>query len=50
METVSAMWRSESPLDDDGAADSGAVWILLMNADGTVKGQTKLSASDGTLI
>ncbi len=33
-----------APLDDDGAVDNGAVWILLMNADGTVREQTKLSA------
>ncbi|NRA93436.1 MAG: FG-GAP repeat protein, partial [Psychroserpens sp.] len=38
----------------DGNVDSGlggmlngAVWILLMNADGTVKGEQKISATDG---
>jgi hypothetical protein len=29
--------------DDDGANDAGAVWILLMNADGTVNSETKIS-------
>ena len=26
-----------APLDDDGGTDRGAVWILFMNADGTVQ-------------
>jgi hypothetical protein len=25
--------------DDDGGADRGAVWILFLNSDGTVKSQ-----------
>ena len=33
-----------APLDDDGAIDNGAVWILLMNSDGTVREQTKISS------
>jgi hypothetical protein len=37
--------------DDDGGASAtanrGAVWILLMNADGTVKAQQKISATAG---
>jgi hypothetical protein len=41
-------WR-----DDDGGADRGAVWILLLNDDGTVKAEQKISdllgSFDGTL-
>jgi len=37
-------WR-----DDDGAADSGAVWILFLNPDGTVKGHQKISDTHGNL-
>lgn len=33
--------------DSDGAPKTGAVWILFMNADGTVGGQQKLSALHG---
>ena len=29
--------------DDDGGSDRGAVWILFMNANGTVKSQQKIS-------
>ena len=29
--------------DDDGGVRKGAVWILFMNANGTVKGHTKIS-------
>lgn len=36
-----------SPFDDDGAADRGAVWILLMNANGSVKSQQKISGTSG---
>ncbi|MCP3904708.1 MAG: hypothetical protein GY715_13865, partial [Planctomycetes bacterium] len=36
-----------APGDDDGAIDAGAVWILLMNADGTVKTEQKISATTG---
>ena len=32
-----------APLDDDGGTDRGAVWILFMNADGTVQFTTKIS-------
>ncbi len=35
--------------DDDGAEDAGAVYILFMNADGSVKGRTKISATSGGL-
>lgn len=33
--------------DDDGGSDRGAVWILLMNTDGTVRLEQKISAADG---
>jgi len=32
-----------SLFDDDGGTDRGAVWILFLNADGTVKGHQKIS-------
>lgn len=34
-------------LDDDGGADRGAVWILLLNSNGTVKGHQKISDTEG---
>ena len=33
--------------DDDGGDDSGAVWILFLNSDGTVKGHQKISNLQG---
>ena len=36
-----------APLDDDDAIDAGAVWILYMNADGTVLTEEKISAESG---
>jgi FG-GAP repeat len=33
--------------DDDGAADSGAVWVLFLNRNGTVKSHQKISALAG---
>jgi hypothetical protein len=36
-----------APLDDDGGTDRGAVWILFMNADGTVLATQKISDSSG---
>ena len=33
--------------DDDGGIDRGAVWILFMNADGTVRFEQKLSETSG---
>jgi hypothetical protein len=33
--------------DDDGGTDKGAVWILLMNTDGTVKSHQKISSTMG---
>lgn len=35
--------------DDDGATDAGAVYILFMNADGSVKSTSKISATSGGL-
>jgi hypothetical protein len=34
-------------LDDDGFGDAGAIWILSLNKDGTVKHQQKISATQG---
>ena len=34
-------------LDDDGKNGNGAVYILMLNADGTVKNQHKISATSG---
>ena len=34
-------------LDDDGGADHGAVWVLFLNADGTVKAHQKISSTQG---
>jgi len=36
-----------SPTDDDGAADAGAVWILFLDASGSVVSQQKISATSG---
>ncbi|UCF04731.1 MAG: FG-GAP repeat protein [bacterium] len=33
--------------DDDGVADAGAIWILFLNSDGTVKSHQKISATQG---
>jgi len=33
--------------DDDGGNNRGAVWILFLNADGTVKGEQKISDTQG---
>ena len=33
--------------DDDGGDNKGAVWILFMNIDGTVKAAQKISATEG---
>ncbi len=33
--------------DDDGGDDRGAVWVLFLNTDGTVKSHQKISASEG---
>ena len=34
-------------LDDDGRLDRGAVWVLFLNADGTVKAYQKISDTEG---
>jgi len=36
-----------SVFDDDGGANRGAVWILFLNADGTVKSEQKISDTAG---
>ena len=33
--------------DDDGGPERGAVWILFLNNDGTVKGHQKISSTEG---
>ncbi|MCP5027972.1 MAG: hypothetical protein GY929_16980, partial [Actinomycetia bacterium] len=35
--------------DDDGGTDRGAVYVLLLNADGTVKAEQKISSTAGGL-
>src|SRR5262249_23849146 len=36
-----------APTDDDGGTDQGAVWVLFLNASGTVKAQQKISETAG---
>ena len=36
--------------DDDGGANRGAVWVLFLNPDGTVKSQQKISDLQGGFI
>lgn len=36
--------------DDDGGPDRGAVWILFLNANGTVSSYQKISATSGQFI
>ena len=36
-----------APKDDDGGTDRGAVWILFLNPDGTVKDTAKISDTHG---
>ena len=36
--------------DDDGGFNTGAVWILFMNSDGTVKSEQKISETQGGLV
>lgn len=33
--------------DDDGGPDNGAIWMLYLNADGTVASEQKISATSG---
>ncbi len=35
--------------DDDGSSASGAVWILFLDSDGTVKANQKISNSEGNI-
>jgi hypothetical protein len=37
-----------APLDDDGGTDRGAVWILFLNANGTVQSSQKISDTIGS--
>lgn len=39
-----------APLDDDGGTDYGALWVVFLNANGTVKDQHKVSASTGCFL
>ena len=39
----------DSRLDDDGGANRGAVYILFLNANGTVKAEQKISNTQGNL-
>lgn len=42
---------ASSELDDDGGSDRGAVWILYLKADGTVKSHAKISSTtQGSLL
>jgi len=36
-----------APQDDDGGSDRGAVFVLFMNADGSIRAQQKISATQG---
>ncbi len=36
--------------DDDGGGNRGAVWILFLNSDGTVKAHQKISATSGGFV
>ena len=36
-----------APGDDDGGALRGAVWVLFLNTDGTVKSHQKISSTEG---
>ncbi|MCH8343938.1 MAG: FG-GAP repeat protein [Planctomycetes bacterium] len=36
-----------APNDDDGGVNRGAVWILFLNTDGTVKSHQKISSTQG---
>jgi len=33
--------------DDDGGTDAGGLWIMFMNANGTIKGQQEISGTQG---
>lgn len=37
-----------APFDDDEESDSGAVWVLFLNSDGTVRSHQKISNTTGS--
>jgi cysteine-rich repeat protein len=39
-----------APLDDDGGLNRGAVWILFLRADGSVRAHQKISELEGSLL
>jgi hypothetical protein len=39
-----------APLDDDDGINTGAVWVLFMNSNGTVRAHQKISADTGFLL
>jgi FG-GAP repeat len=39
-----------APWDDDGGPDRGAVWILFLNGDGTIKSTSKISDTQGNFL
>ncbi len=39
-----------APRDDDGGRNLGALWLLNLNADGSVAGHRKISATEGGLM
>jgi hypothetical protein len=38
-----------APGDDDGELDAGAIWVLFMNSNGTVRSEQKISLESGGL-
>jgi len=36
-----------APLDDDGGPQRGGLWVLFLRADGTVRAERKISATEG---
>lgn len=40
-------WITTDPLDDDGASNAGALYVLFMNSDETIKSFQKISATEG---
>ncbi len=39
-----------APSDDDGVLRGGAIWVLFLNEDGTLKGEQKISATMGGFV
>jgi PKD repeat protein len=39
-----------APYDDDGGADRGASWLLMLNANGTVKSHLKISSTTQNVL